>query len=67
MLDDGRQADADAKSKTEEEIEVTPAMIEVGASVLWNSGAVETPMEDVDRALVRQIFVAMTRASKSPP
>ena len=43
------------------EIEVTPEMIESGLRVLWESGAIETPMEDFDRSLVQKIFVAMVR------
>ena len=46
----------------EAEIEITPEMIEAGARVLWDSGAVETPMEKADRTLVQKIFVAMSLA-----
>ena len=49
----------------EAEIETTPEMIEAGVRVLWDSGAVETPMEDFDRSLVQKIFVAMSRALES--
>jgi hypothetical protein len=45
-----------------DEIEVTPAMIEAGVNVLWESGAIETPMQDFDRDLVRKIFLAMSHA-----
>jgi hypothetical protein len=44
------------------EIEITSEMIEVGVRVLWDSGAVETPMEKADRTLVQKIFVAMSLA-----
>lgn len=44
------------------EIEITPEMIEAGVCVLWESGAVEHPMQDHDRALVREIYLAMDRA-----
>jgi hypothetical protein len=47
------------------EIEVTPEMIEAGFCVLWESGAIETPMEDLDRSLVQKIFVAMAHARRS--
>ena len=39
--------------------EITPEMIEAGAEVLWSSGAVEHPLMDNDRELIRQIFLAM--------
>jgi hypothetical protein len=45
-------------------IEITPAMIESGVTVLWDSGAIETPMDGVDQELVRKIFAAMSRCSK---
>lgn len=44
------------------EIEVTPEMIEAGIRVLWDSGAIEAPMEDFNRELVQKIFVAMSHA-----
>jgi hypothetical protein len=44
------------------EIEITPEMIEAGVRVLWDSGAVETTMENADRSLVMKIFVAMSLA-----
>jgi len=43
------------------EIEVTPAMIDAGGTVLWESGAIESPMDGADRHLVREIFFAMYR------
>jgi hypothetical protein len=46
------------------EIEVTPAMLGAGVRVLWNSGALETPMDGVDQLLVQDIFVAMLHVSK---
>jgi hypothetical protein len=46
-----------------QEIEVTPEMIEAGLHVLWESGAIENPMDGVDQKLVRKIFVAMFHAS----
>lgn len=49
----------------EAEIEITPEMIEAGVCVLWESGAIEAPMEDFNRELVQKIFVAMlSRSSK---
>jgi hypothetical protein len=47
------------------EIEITPAMIEAGVAVLWESGAVENPNEDADRSLVQKIFVAMAALRES--
>ena len=44
------------------EIEITPEMIETGVRVPWDSGSVETPMENADRNLVKKIFVAMSLA-----
>jgi hypothetical protein len=41
-------------------VQVTPEMIEAGLRTLWESGAVEYPME-IDRDLVREIFVSMER------
>lgn len=46
------------------EIAVTPEMIEAGVGVLWESGAVENPMEGVDQELVRKIFSAMSHVSR---
>jgi hypothetical protein len=46
------------------EIEVTPAMIEAGVSVLWESGALETFMDGVDQLLIEKIFIAMSLASR---
>jgi hypothetical protein len=45
------------------EIEITSAMIEAGIRVLWESGAVENPMEGADQLLVDKIFVAMFRVA----
>jgi hypothetical protein len=45
------------------DIEVTPAMIEAGVRVLWESGALEVAMLGADQGLVQEIFVAMSRAS----
>jgi hypothetical protein len=45
------------------EIEVTPEMIEAGAEVLGASGAVEYPLLDIDRELIRKIFLAVLSAS----
>lgn len=45
----------------EAEVEITPEMVEAGICVLWDSGAVETPMDGADRELVKRIFVAMSR------
>lgn len=53
------------KDKEASEIEITPEMIEAGLRVLWESGAVETPIGGADRELVQKIFVAMSHASGS--
>jgi hypothetical protein len=42
----------------EEEIEITPEMIEAGVCVLWNSGAVENP-SSADHILIQEIFSVM--------
>jgi hypothetical protein len=47
------------------EIEVTPAMIEAGVRVLWDSAMVEQPMDGPDQLVVERIFVAMSRAAVS--
>ena len=47
------------------EIEITPAMIEAGVAVLWDSGAVEVANLGADQELVREIFVAMSHALKA--
>jgi hypothetical protein len=49
------------------EIEVTLAMIEAGTEILWKSGAVEHPLIDVDRDLIREIYLAMAACRSSPP
>lgn len=38
---------------------VAPEAIEAGLRVLWDSGAIEHPMLDNDKELIRQIFLAM--------
>jgi hypothetical protein len=48
-----------------DEIEITPEMIEAGLCVLWDSGAVENPM-DADRILIRKIFLAMSLHRSEP-
>ena len=53
---------SEAGAPAEDEIEVTPEMIEAGVDVLWKSGSVEIPMDGVDQALVQKIFSAMLRA-----
>jgi hypothetical protein len=50
--------------REEPEIKVTPEMIEAGVSVLWESGAIENPMDGVDQILVQKIFVAMSLRSR---
>ena len=47
------------------EIEVTPEMIEAGVRALYESGAIEHPMEDFDRGVVQKIFLEMTRVQES--
>jgi hypothetical protein len=47
-----------------DEIEVTPEMIEAGLRVLWDSGAVENPL-DADRTVIREIFLAMMTSLES--
>jgi hypothetical protein len=44
---------------------VTPAMIEAGVSVLYESGAIENPVLGNDRSLVRKIFAEMLAASRA--
>lgn len=56
---DGKLPSLEAGAPVEKEIEVTPEMIAAGVDVLWDSGAVENPMDGVDQELVRKIFVAM--------
>ena len=46
-----------------DEVEVTPEMIEAGVKVLWESGSLETYIEDLDRMLVHSIFISMRRAA----
>lgn len=53
MLEDSRQADA---------IEITPAMIEAGASVLWTTSVGSDPC-DAAREVVEDVFRAMLEAS----
>jgi hypothetical protein len=50
-----------------DEIEITPEMIAAGVRVLWDSGAIEAPMEDFNRELVEKIFVAMLHALTGRP
>jgi hypothetical protein len=40
------------------EIEITPEMIEAGVMTLWESGAVENPLE-ADRRIIERVFRAM--------
>lgn len=54
------------KDEKPKEIEVTSVMVEAGVSVLWESGAIENPLDGVDQELVRKIFVAMSRSLKEP-
>jgi len=49
------------------EIEVTPEMIEAGLFTLYESGAIENPVEANDRSLVREIFLAMSRIAPASP
>jgi hypothetical protein len=44
------------------EIEVTPAMIEAGVHVLYESGAIENPILENDQTLVRRVFESMSVA-----
>lgn len=46
------------------EDDITPAMIEAGVTVLWDSGAVEVANLGADQELIREIFFVMSRASK---
>jgi hypothetical protein len=46
------------------EVEVTPAMIEAGVRVLWDSGRLETFTDGVHQLLIQEIFVAMSLVSK---
>ena len=49
----------DVRDRPTDTVEVTEAMVEAGFTVLWESGAIETFNEDLDRLLVHRIFVAM--------
>jgi hypothetical protein len=44
--------------------EVTPAMIDAGLAELYESGAIEHPVESADKMLVARIFATM-KASAS--
>lgn len=52
-----RQAGAEIENSM-----ISPEAVEAGVQTLWDSGAVETPMPDLDRDLVKKIFRAMTIA-----
>ena len=45
------------------EIEVTPEMIEAGVSALYESGAIENPLHQADRDLVKMVFLEMLQRS----
>lgn len=45
------------------QIHITPEMIKAGFCVLWESGAIETPMAGADQELVQDIFSAMSLLS----
>jgi hypothetical protein len=45
----------------EGEVDVTPEMIEAGVTTLWESGAVENPLE-ADRRIIKEVFRAMWSA-----
>jgi hypothetical protein len=47
------------------ELEITPQMIAAGFQVLMASGAVENPNSDLDRDLVRKIYLVMQQVSQS--
>lgn len=47
------------------EIEVTPSMIEAGVRVLYESGAIEHPLEAADRNLVQRVFEQMVASKRS--
>lgn len=49
------------------EIEVTPAMIQAGVNVLWESGALDTPNLGADQEVVQRVFSTMYRLMKTPP
>lgn len=57
-------SERDRPALAENEIEVTPEMIEAGLNVLWESGALETPMKGADQIVVKEIFVAMSLVSR---
>jgi hypothetical protein len=46
-------------------IEVTPEMMEAGLRTLYESGAIENPIEGADRRLVSEIFSVMTGAMRA--
>ncbi len=45
----------------DDEVEVTPEMVEAGVTVLWASCAIEHPLQ-ADRLVVEDIYRAMYRA-----
>lgn len=57
--DDVEHVEAGAPEDT-----VTPAMIASGLEVLYASGIIENEIKGVDRAVVRQIFLAMIHARR---
>ena len=42
------------------DVEITPEMIEAGLRVLYESCAVEHPLDYADRSTIRRIFLAMS-------
>jgi hypothetical protein len=46
----------------EQEIEITPEMVEAGITALWASGVIEHPCE-ADRGIIPKIFTAMIQVS----
>jgi hypothetical protein len=55
---DSADRPAPTSPEADNQIEVTPEMIEAGVAVLWNSGAVEHPTE-ADKLVVREVYLAM--------
>ncbi len=47
-----------------DDIPITPEMIEAGLNILWDSCAIEHPL-DADRLVVEQIYYAMRLAQAS--
>jgi hypothetical protein len=52
------------KDEKPSEVKVMPAMIEAGVRALYESGAIEHPLEAADRSLVQKVYLAMARQAE---